>query len=356
MHNAIRFTRNGNVEIAAQLIHPPEHGSIVEIRVSDNGCGITLSEQTRIFEDFESFNDANSRSVGGAGLGLGIVARAVKLLNGQVSVKSERHEGSEFCIRYPAIPADPIQVRVAAMQRDPSESLAVLVVDDNAINRQVLCATLQLLGVAADEARDGREAVDMARRFAYDFIFMDVAMPRLDGFEATRQIRLSGSSRRAVIVGLTAHIRPEDRYRLIDAGMQEVLLKPLTQSALERIIGRTPNAVALVETENDTLVTLVQSLGETRVRQFVDQFALEAACLLDAPLRDGAARAHSIAGAASLFGFDTLRTCFLTLEVQVQTGDEGLETTIAETRQILAQSLRSSDQLITWSANGSAGD
>lgn len=354
LDNAIRFTRNGDVELSATVLPAQGDGAMVEIRVRDNGCGIPQAEHSRIFEDFETLNGNNARSVGGAGLGLGIVARAVKLLDGQISVKSAPDEGSDFCIRYPAVLAGPSVVPAVAAARDASWPRSVLVVDDNAINRQVLCATLELRGVPADEACDGQDAVDKASQVAYDVIFMDVAMPRLDGLQATRRIRGAGLSSQAVIVGLTAHAGPEDHVRLIAAGMQEVQIKPLAQSALERIIGRPLDDGAAAEAENDTLVALVQSLGEPRVRQLVDQFANEAAGLLDHPVQSGAAGAHSIAGAAALFGFATLRNRFLELEGLLDTANSGLEPCIAETRTVLMHTLAKSDQLIARMAKESS--
>ena len=354
LDNAIRFTRNGAVELSATVMPTQDDGAVVEIRVRDNGCGIPQGEHSRIFEDFATLNENHSRGVGGAGLGLGIVARAVKLLDGEISVKSAPGEGSDFCIRYPAVLAGPPALPMVTAVRDTSWPRSVLVVDDNAINRQVLCATLQMLGVPADEACDGQDAVTKASEVAYDVIFMDVAMPRLDGLEATRRIRGEGPSRQAVIVGLTAHVRQEEHVRLIASGMQEVQIKPLAQSALERIIGRRRDDGTAAETENDTLAALVQSLGEVRVRQLVDQFTNEAESLLNEPVRSGGDGAHSVAGAAALFGFAALRNHFLELEGLLRTANGGLESCIAETRAVLMHTLATSDQLIARTAKHSS--
>ena len=356
LHNAIRFTGNGKVVLSAELIQCEEDSPIAEIRVRDNGCGISQTQHSKIFEDFETFNDANSLFRGGAGLGLGIVARAVNLLEGEISLSSAQDEGSEFCIRYPAVLAEPRCAPNNVSKFDENRPMVVLVVDDNAINRQVLCAMLHLMGVSVDEAADGQEAVDMANRVTYDVIIMDIAMPHLDGREATRRIRHSGPSSQAVIVGLTAHVRPEDHHRLIQDGMNEVLAKPLSQSKIARLMDQSLDQRMQAESGNDALLTLVQTLGGERVRKLVDQFATEATDLLDNPGSNAADTAHSIAGAAALFGFDALRACFLELEGLFESKNERSREAIADTRIVLFRTLNASDQFISRVANSLVGD
>ena len=347
LNNAIRFSRNGEVELSIIVLPSPNDGAIAKINVRDTGCGIDQIEHSRIFEDFENLNEDNSRGVGGVGLGLGIVARAVKLLGGEISLKSSLHEGSDFCICYPVKFAETTPSPSVVRPLDKSKPLAVLIVDDNAINREVLRASLSLLGVSVFEAEDGQQAVEMSSHVEYDVILMDLAMPRLGGLEATRLIRSSGQSRHAVIVGLTAQVRPEDQFELIRAGMQEVLMKPLSQTALERVLGRSSDERVNPETKNDTLVELVQSLGALRVRNLLAQFESEARLMLSDPAPDCAARAHSIAGAAALFGFNDLRARFLELETLCETGNEGVEKCIVETRAVLAHTIDVGVQLIS---------
>ena len=251
--NAIKFTEDGRIDIECERL---PGGDMVEIRVADTGIGIEEDQQGRIFEDFVTLDPSYSRTVEGTGLGLGIVRRLVAVMQGEVGVESEPGEGSVFWVRLP-LPSAGGEV-VAAPGRMPDQpsrdrGLTVLMVEDNEINRIVARGMLDTLGCEVAEAHDGEAGVTMAAARPFDLILMDISMPRLDGVSATRAIREGdGPNARTPIIALTAHALPVDRQRFHEAGMTDVLVKPLMRDDLARALTRSrPDAAVIIEARED---------------------------------------------------------------------------------------------------------
>lgn len=230
--NAVKFTESGIVTL--EVVRGPAPGA-VEFRVIDTGIGIPPEDLERIFDEFVTLDSAYSRPVEGTGLGLPIVRRLVKLMGGRIEVESTPGYGSVFrvILALPEVRANHIaadrQRNPAAITADPSaNSGEVLVVEDNAINRMIARDMLTRSGYTVVEAQDGREGVTMASQKRFLMILMDISMPRMDGIEATREIRRAGPNRDTPIIALTAHALPEDLARFDDAGMNATLTKPLS--------------------------------------------------------------------------------------------------------------------------------
>jgi CheY-like chemotaxis protein len=237
--NAIKFTEQGGVTISVRLV--PDQADrteemIVQWAVQDTGIGLTPEQQARLFQAYAQADKSTARRFGGTGLGLMICRQLVELMGGTISVESVAGRGTRFSystVHAPSVHRDP-PVASAAPDGSRVEAnvgpLRVLVADDNEINQVVACKFLQKLGCQVEMVRNGREAVEAIIRTRYDVVLMDCEMPEMDGYEAVREIRRleQGSDRHVSIMALTGHASPEDTEKCLSAGMDEVLIKPVT--------------------------------------------------------------------------------------------------------------------------------
>jgi len=202
-----------------------------------------------VFQAFAQADSSVTREYGGTGLGLSIVQNLAHLMHGDVGVDSTPNEGSRFWFRVrvglvSAAPEPaPPQMQDAAGQPQPAERRGrVLVVEDNAVNRTVIVAMLRKIGHAHLIAEDGQQGVDaLLREPDIALVLMDVQMPVLDGYAATRRIRELEQERglpRMPIVALTANAYAEDREQSIAAGMDDFISKPVNFHALQQVLGR----------------------------------------------------------------------------------------------------------------------
>lgn len=262
LSNAIKFTDSGKVEMSIRASKTKPTASNgpcrISIEISDTGIGITDDQVSRLFNPFVQADSSITRKFGGTGLGLAISQRLCELMGGTISVTSKPGQGSMFTATFSAKasrtcettkPNSPTtQLSTVDPRLDssaPLPALQVLVVEDNRLNRRLAGMMLQKLGHQAQFAENGLEALEQVDKTPFDLILMDLQMPELDGFEATRAIRLREATnqqkgRRAVpIIALTANAESEERSRCIAAGMDDFLTKPLDmvkfRSSLEHI-------------------------------------------------------------------------------------------------------------------------
>jgi len=248
--NAVKFTAAGVVTVTLKRAGDERW----RLAVRDTGIGMTREESLRICQPFTQADSSTTRRFGGTGLGLSIVSRLVQLHGGELQLKSAPGKGSEFsCVLHlpPAPPGGAPDDAREPPARPRRGALRVLVAEDNPVNMLVSCALLQKLGMTTLQANDGRAAVALHERERADVILMDMHMPELDGLEATRAIRAierAHGSRRTPIAALTANVLPEDRRRCLEAGMDDVLVKPFDSQQLaellHRLAGRQPPARA----------------------------------------------------------------------------------------------------------------
>lgn len=246
--NAVKFTTEGGVTVRLDRA-----GDGVVIRVSDTGCGIAPDHHAELFEAFSQADASTSRLHAGVGLGLALTARHVSRLGGRIEVDSRPGEGSTFTLHLPLTRAPDAAAEIAAVAQpapatEPAANAGpdktsrpprVLVVDDHPVNREVARIMVQAFGCEVVEACDGHEAVDAAATHELDLVLMDVRMPRMDGLEATRRIRVLPGAHGAVpVVAMTADAMPEDVVRCLDAGMNAHLPKPVSQASLFAIVSR----------------------------------------------------------------------------------------------------------------------
>ncbi|SDF08954.1 PAS domain S-box-containing protein [Limimaricola pyoseonensis] len=338
--NAVKFTRDGAVTVEAEAAGPGQ----VEIRVIDTGIGMSEADLARIFDDFVTLDTSYSRTSGGTGLGLGIVRRLVQAMGGEIGAQSAPGEGSLFWLRLPLPEAAAPGARPAAANAAPAAGTArrVLVVEDNEINRVVVGEMLRRAGHSVRFAHDGEAGVQAAQAAPVDVILMDISMPRMDGVAATRAIRAGdGPNRRTPIVALTAHALPADIARFHAAGMREVITKPLSRAALDRLMAGlgaapgpdappdpAPAALPLIDTAARD--AFFADLGRPRAAALLGEFLDTTAASMAEIARNGSAlplprlvtELHRIASAAGLCGASALCVALRELETLGKTGAE----------------------------------
>ncbi|WP_374563195.1 ATP-binding protein [Ideonella sp.] len=249
LHNAVKFTERGSVLL--EITRLGETGDTVHLRfaVRDTGIGIASDQLELVFESFTQADTSSTRRYGGSGLGLSIVKHLVELMHGQVGVTSRLGEGSTFwfdlSLRKSAEPPVLAEPAAPAPMPEPAAdadkvAARVLLVEDDAVNQMVVENMLAKLGCKVEVVNDGAAAAEAADGSRYDLILMDLHMPGMDGYDATRRIREAETLRGVYtpIVALTADALAGDRQRCIDAGMDDFVTKPISTALLAAVVER----------------------------------------------------------------------------------------------------------------------
>jgi signal transduction histidine kinase/ActR/RegA family two-component response regulator len=246
--NAIKFTVQGHVTII--VTSKDKTGDLCEVAISitDSGMGISPEKLSKIFDKFTQADNTISRKFGGTGLGLAISRTLAELMNGSISVTSDIDKGSCFVLQLPLMDnphmasEQPSMPRLAEVYRASGK---VLLVEDFEANVLVAHTLLEQFGYEVDHAENGRIAVEKAKKCRYAAILMDVQMPVLDGYSATRMIRQNEAEAGDVptpIIGVTAHAMAGMRDRCIQAGMNDFISKPFVASELQKKLGNVHRA------------------------------------------------------------------------------------------------------------------
>lgn len=242
--NAVKYTPSGGsvmVDIS-QVPSEREGYGLYQIVIKDTGIGMSAEYQQHLFDEFSRERTSTVSKQQGTGLGLAITKRIIDMMEGSIEVDSKVGEGSKFTIRIPMRiqehPEDVEQVRFAHSEEEPVsfEGFKILVVEDNELNLEISKDILESAGVVVESAEDGSIAVDRLKEKGpdyYDCILMDIQMPVMDGFEATRTIRQMFPDKRIPIIALSANAFDEDRRKSLEAGMDGHLAKPIVIAQLE---------------------------------------------------------------------------------------------------------------------------
>lgn len=258
--NAIKFTVQGGIDI--EVLNYGMEGDTVRVTlvIRDTGIGIKPEKLNTIFERFEQAEDSVTRKYGGTGLGLAIVHELVTLQQGSIKAESEEGKGTTFTITIPyKISSQNVHRENTASAlpgpEQPMTNVQLLVVEDNSINQSLMQHLLSDWQMQFDIAANGQQALDMLAQKNYDLILMDIQMPMMDGYTATRTIR-DKMQLDIPIIAMTAHAMAGEREKCLGYGMNEYISKPIREEQLYKMIARFTNGVQEMKPGKKTILPL----------------------------------------------------------------------------------------------------
>jgi signal transduction histidine kinase len=342
LSNAVKFTDRGGRVILRFSCEPTLHSSVVQFDVIDSGIGMDEAQMGRLFQPFMQGDQSTTRRFGGTGLGLSISRKLASLLGGDIVVQSTPGEGSTFSFWIDGGSLEGVsmidsmseaELETANAPEAPTAptrlSGRVLLAEDGEDNRDLLCAILSAAGLQITCADNGRAAVEIAKAGGCDLVLMDMQMPELDGYTATRILRQGGYKK--PIVALTANAMTDDRRRCLDAGCDEYCAKPVNREQLLTTIGRLLSGGQSQREDRPPVAAVGAALRSTRagdptlekiLPRFIERLPArveELETLLDQGDLEGLRRAvHQIKGAAGGYGFPDLTTAAGDAETQLR--------------------------------------
>lgn len=239
--NAVKFTDKGNITIDIKKIGIKANSSLIRISVQDTGIGISPQNVSNIFESFTQEKTDTTRKYGGTGLGLSIVKKLLELMGGNIFVESKVGEGSKFYFEIELKNSDmkfepePLpEVKPAEEANKEINLERILIVEDNNVNQLVMKKMLKNIGVEIDIADNGKIGFEKVLKNKYDLVFMDLLMPEMDGYEATKEIRYFNKD--IPIIALTADVMKGVQAKTKEAGMNSYLTKPVKKDELLKVL------------------------------------------------------------------------------------------------------------------------
>ncbi len=352
--NAIKFTDRGEVGISMQLVQQAG-GAVLQIDVRDSGIGIASDKVEAIFEPFVQAESSTTRKYGGTGLGLSISRKLARAMGGDIICDSELGKGSVFRISIDSgdlsevAMLDEANIRATFAHEVQSEQLGwsfngkrILVVDDSNENRELVKLVLADSDIVVAEAENGLKAVEAALREPFDLILMDMQMPVMDGYTATRQLRTQGIS--IPIIAFTAHALTGFEKSILEVGCTGYLTKPIDIDAMMNLLGgylqgrrvirvladeveHDPDALANELTNNEPIVSRLASNSKLHsvvnafVQRLPSQITEMQAASMRGDFKELANLAHWLKGSAGSVGFDTFTSPARKLEDQANQHD-----------------------------------
>ena len=235
--NAIKFTKTGFVHVNITTSHK-DGQSYIRFDIKDTGIGINDEQKRHIFDKFMCVSDSFTDSTDGIGLGLAITRQLVSLLGAELILESTLGEGSIFSLTIPVgvdVESNPPEKDVASLSQPPQYSGHVLIVEDSRGNQQLIELQMKMLGLETTIAEDGQQAVEAVANTEFDLVLMDIRMPVMNGYDATRIMRENGVT--VPIIALTAFAMKGDEDKCIEAGCDNYLAKPVKQKELHQMVG-----------------------------------------------------------------------------------------------------------------------
>jgi len=284
-NNAIKFTKQGKISIRMKRLDETDSDILLRLEVEDTGIGLTLEQQSKLFQSFQQADSSTSRKYGGTGLGLAISKQFAHMMGGEVGVESELGKGSTFWFtaRLEKLKeGEEVQVyapaHLAGLQSTDIEvirGVSILLAEDIPYNQEVACEILEQAGARVTIANNGIEALECLRKAHFDCVLMDMQMPEMDGLEATRLIRADPLLTNTRVIALTANIMQAERDLCFAAGMNDFITKPFLPSQFYMTLAQcltlrtdtdtSPKAIELVEADSGELVGTDSGANSTLV-------------------------------------------------------------------------------------------
>ncbi|MFW5490315.1 MAG: ATP-binding protein [Desulfovibrio sp.] len=340
--NAVKFTKTGGVVISVERMGQEQSAVVLTFRVSDTGLGVPAEKLATIFDAFSQADPSMVRKHGGSGLGLSIVKSLTSLMHGEITAQSDTHNGSTFSLTIPfetPVMGLPNKSLSSATDdyADRLPQATIIFAEDMAANRDLIELYLKETPVTPLFAENGREALDIFSKTNVDMVFMDIQMPEMDGFEATRRMRRleRKHGRSAVpIIALTAHVFKEHREEALEAGCSGFLGKPVRRQTLFETIAeycrrddtasvkksaplRGPESEVLTdELLEEELMDLMPSFFESVDREL----AAVRVAMANAQKDETERILHGLKGASLSYGFNKLSHLFEVARARCRTG------------------------------------
>lgn len=276
LSNAVKFTEKGEVKLKAAFDSQEGDQYTLSFFVEDTGIGIPSNKQISIFNAFEQVDASLTRQHGGSGLGLAIAYHLASIMEGHIALTSVEDRGSTFRVTLTLKRTDPVWTgdSVAIESASETKEASILIVEDIAMNRELAGSMLTKLGYGHDFACNGAEAIEKIKSKHFDLVFMDLQMPVMNGYDATRAIRntLKIDTDKLPIIALTAHALPEEIGKCFEAGMDDFLTKPvefveLASKVEEWISGGTDGWD--IQERSGSFYENVPLLAESELRSFI---------------------------------------------------------------------------------------
>ena len=241
--NAIKFSENGKIYIRARPVEDRDTHTMVRFEVQDGGIGMSQLQMDKLFQSFHQADTSTTRRYGGTGLGLVISKQLAELMGGSVGVESQERHGSTFWFTARLAKGTNFleQSHSNVLQPDVMATIqgaSILLVEDNIFSQQVGQELLEDAGATVCIANNGKEAIDLLLKERFDCVLMDVQMPVMDGYEATRLIRAHPKLAGTLVIAMTANAGRDDQARCIAAGMDEFVTKPIAPNLLFTVLSR----------------------------------------------------------------------------------------------------------------------
>ena len=256
--NALKFTETGGITIQIYNKDSNQHNIRLGFSIADTGIGIEQHMLESIFDRFHQAENSITRKYGGTGLGLSIVKDLILLQGGDITVESERGKGTIFRFFIPYTIASqqvplPQAINISEFRSSGHPSVKILVVDDNDMNRSLMEHLLTEWNLSFDMADNGWEALARLQQTTYDMVLMDIQMPEMDGYNATRRIRTE-LGLDVPVIAMTAHALAGERERCLSSGMNEYISKPVNERELYELIIRFADHIPRTERESPASV------------------------------------------------------------------------------------------------------
>jgi PAS domain S-box-containing protein len=284
--NSVKFTEQGHITISLRLLEQTQETVNLEFSVQDSGIGLSADQIDKLFKPFSQADTSTTRIFGGTGLGLDIARNLVRLMGGEIRVESNPGKGSNFIFNVKFKPSLKKKILLplnlstdrarinenfsikpdnsSTEAGDPLPGTRILLAEDNKINQQVACGFLNHAGMVVTVVNNGQETLDILKEKEFDTVLMDIQMPVMDGYRATRQIRAIPQFQDLPIIALTANASDEDRKKALDCGMNEHISKPIDAKELIKVLSQ------FISVKSDFLNNEISYQSELELQQNKD--------------------------------------------------------------------------------------